>query len=183
MYMRKIIDDEKFRLYCALRREKEKFIKSLDIMRHCEWVIHKKLLDERRKRFYTYIGRGNGKWATIDRYLELLQEGRGVTVIHPRGGYPRPTKNDVDRFVQTVADYGLSGRDSLNEYFINKIKEHFDKSLLYPYDKPEIQWKPVIRHDSKLLENPYKNPYIYNDWTFGSRLSTGFVLIDGVSND
>ena len=69
IYPHTIICRDKLRKYLHFHHERDEFIKGLSKMRHCDWVIHKKLSDERNKVKYLYLARGNGKWATIDKYI------------------------------------------------------------------------------------------------------------------
>lgn len=156
MYPRSIINRDKFRdkfrEFLWAYHEREKFLKSIESMRYCDWVIHKKLLEERGNLVYTIIGRGNGKWATIDRYLDLLLEGKDVVVTQPRGGY----RYDYKRFKEIVTDRDLwlprleTERD---KYINDLLKKHTDDSIRKIFmttTGDNFNWKPIVRHDDHI---------------------------------
>lgn len=81
IYPVRMLDYEKYRKYLNMRKERERILKESRYVCHSTWNIHKKLYNERFKKVYMYIGRGNGHWRTIDRCLDLLESGRDVEVI------------------------------------------------------------------------------------------------------
>lgn len=161
MYPRSIIDRGKLRDYLWAYHEREKFLKSIESSRYCDWVIHKKLLEERGKRVYTIIRRGNGKWATIDRYLDLLLEGKEVVVAR-RKDIPELVKPNK-RFEDVIIDKDLYFSNPVNERFAEEIGEYvhkeFRKRLMSEPIKWEtcnpylMDWGPIVRHDSYIFDN------------------------------
>ena len=74
MYPHTIIYRDKIRKYLHFHQERTEFIRSLSKMRHCDWVIHKKLSAEHTKLACLYFARGNGKWTRIDEFLEFVMK-------------------------------------------------------------------------------------------------------------
>lgn len=74
MYPHNIIHRDKLRKYLHFRQERAEFMRGLSKMRHCDWVIHKKLSGEHDKLTCLYFARGNGKWAHIDEFLAFVMK-------------------------------------------------------------------------------------------------------------
>lgn len=78
MYPWTIVDFKKYRTYLELRKEREKFLKSLCKKRSCDWRIEKKLLDAGGlgDHVYLYLARGQSRQRSMEEYLDLLESGR-----------------------------------------------------------------------------------------------------------
>lgn len=82
IYPFRMLDYVKYRKYLNMRKERERILKETRYVCHSAWNIHRKLYDERFRKVYLYLGRGNGHWRMLDRYLDLLESGRNVEVMN-----------------------------------------------------------------------------------------------------
>lgn len=161
---------DKLRKYLHFRNERAEFEKSLNEMRYCDWVIHKKLSEERGQRACFYAARGNGKWSLIDRYLNLLTEGKDVI-----NAFEKPKQVTKK---EPVLDYDIYNTNSpLAEAFEKYIREQCRtktkkpvRDILSPLNPcyGHYIWEPKIRTDAYAYPNDYaKQFWLYNQMLFG----------------
>ena len=149
MYPNTIICRDKLRKYLHFHHERDEFIKGLSKMRHCDWVIHKKLSDERNKVKYLYLARGNGKWAVVDKYIDFMINGDDMVRRIEKA------KQVIKK--EPVLDHDIVPFDSWNGLRpLNACYGH------------TYNFEPKIRTDAYLYSNDYaRQLLLYNQLMFG----------------
>ena len=111
MYPWTIVDQRKYMQYVKLRKERDKFLKSLKPGWYGEWTIHKKLIDAGGISDTVYIlpARGGGtSFRTMKRINDLFEEGRDVRVVSLRKqDFHKLTRRDVDVVRESIRQYEL----------------------------------------------------------------------------
>lgn len=153
LYPVRTIDYAKYFKYLALRKEREDFLARYTCVCHAEWLIHKKLYQERYGKLYFYMGRGNGKWRTIDKLLDALEEGRDVTVMNARTAFKKPTQLGCYRYLHDPI------MDRVYEEFRRQLITDWTRDYIYP-----LEFKPMVEPDAYVIGNHY----IYNNYLWGN---------------
>ena len=148
----RMIDYQKYMHYITLRKERERFLKEYRNVCHADWLIHKKLYEERSSDVYLYLGRGNGKWRAIDNYLDLLESGRDVTIMNASKAFKKPTQLGCYRYLHDPI------MDRVYEEFRRQLITDWTKDYIYPFE-----FKPMVEPDAYV----YKNNYMYNNFLCG----------------
>ena len=145
IYPFSVIDFLKYREYVKLRKERDKFLKSLREMGHIDWSIDKRLVEAGGlgKTVYILPARGGSSFRTLRRVGKFLEEGRDVQVVTNVKKYePRLTCEDIERYRDLiVADwdlrpysrYALGGHEYMDEFYGKKIGNFETGYLEEPY--------------------------------------------------
>lgn len=111
MYPWTIVDQRKYMQYVKLRKERDKFLKSLKPGWYGEWTIHKKLIEAGGLGDTVYIlpARGSGtSFRTLNRINELFEEGRDVKCVTMRKqDLPKLTLKDIEDGWERIRQYQL----------------------------------------------------------------------------
>jgi hypothetical protein len=160
------IDYKKWFAYCELRSQKDKFLKAIQEMRHCDWAIHKRLKEANR--VYILPARGQSGKSQLELYTSLMNEGRDVTVIRAKD-IPK-----LDRYGWDAWGCALIEQNERAERFGHWVHELYKD---YGMRNLKYDYKPIVR--------PY--PYIIEDesTTFVSDMWLKYnpYLTRGVSED
>lgn len=137
MYPWTIVDQRKYMQYVKLRKERDKFLKSLKPGWYGEWVIHKKLIEAGGLGDTVYIlpARGGGtSFRTLKKINDLLEEGRDVKFVTMRKqDLPKLTCRDVDVIRESIRQYELYSE------LINPWREPLYQQLFKDFD-PQGGW-------------------------------------------
>lgn len=146
MYPWTVMDQRKYILHVKLRKERDKFLKSLKPGWYSEWVIHKKLIEAGGLGDTVYIlpARGRGtSFRTLKRVNELFEEGRDVQpVTLKKYEYPTLSEKDIEMARESIRQYELYSE------LINPWREPLYQQLFkdfYP-ERPCI-YEPIIDID------------------------------------
>ena len=168
MYPWTIVDFKKYCAYLELRKERDKFIKSLSKKRSCDWLIEKKLLDAGGlgDRVYIHLGRRQGKQRFIEEYLKHVEAGRDVKVMNARDIFVKPVSW---RYVILDKDL-LESEHWLNERLNAEVQKCLYKEIckrsvtdwtnnyLDPVYKTE--WEPIVSPDAYIFSPKYGYDYV-----------------------
>jgi hypothetical protein len=168
MYPLKVIDFEKYCTYLELRKEREKFIKSLSNKRSCDWLIEKKLLDAGGlgDHVYLYLARGQNRQRSMEEYLRHVEAGRDVTIVNAKDAFVKPfTRRDViiDKDL-LEAEHWFNERlnaevqKCLYEEICKRSVTDWTNNYLDPVYKTE--WKPIIAPDAYIYHPKYGYDYV-----------------------
>lgn len=163
-----IIDYKKYHTYLELRKEREKFLKSLDEMRSCDWIIEKKLLEAGGlgKTVYIYPARGGGQNASIERYLELIESGREVKFVRASDICKKPARSygPYDSDLWDHLDSVVTQKKIYEELCRQEFQKSIDKLL---HKELETETLKV-----KTLDDDVHNFRLFNDWyIYGATLN------------
>jgi hypothetical protein len=146
IYPFSVIDFLKYREYVKLRKERDKFLKSLREMSHIDWSIDKRLVEAGGlgKTVYILPARGGSSFQTLRRVEELTEEGRDVQFVTTLKKYePKLTRDDVGRFKKSIVTdwdlcpiswYALGGHEFMDELYGKKIDSFETRYLQEPYE-------------------------------------------------
>jgi ribosomal protein L34E len=166
-----VIDYQKYRTYLELRKERDKFLKSLHEMRNCDWVIEKKLLDAGGlgKTVYIYPARGGGRNTSIERYLELIESGRDVKIMRASDICKKPNRS--------YGPYDSDLWDHLDSVVTQKLYEELCHQELQK-DIERLFRNELETPKIKTLDDDVHNHRLFNDWyIYGNRINDGFITI------
>lgn len=94
-----IIDFRKYCLYLEMRKERDKFLKSIREMNYQDWLIEKKLIEAGGlgKTVYVLPARGGGPNVSLSTLKKYYEEGRDIQVVTLRKyDWPKITARDVE---------------------------------------------------------------------------------------
>ena len=159
------IDFRKYQLYLEMRKQRDKFLKSLREKRHGDWLIEKKLLEGGGlgDTVYIYPARANGKvYTQLKLYKELLAKGKNVEFVTFKKPEPKPHSKNIERLKELVSDPDMLLSDRADRYFAELIGEHihaeFRQHLLTnnPYLDPvyHFDYKPIVKPDAYVFNTP-----------------------------
>lgn len=183
MYPWTVVDFNKYRTYIALRKEREKFLKSLREKRSSEWLIEKKLLDAGGlcDKVYIHLGRGQGKQRFMEEYLKHVKAGRDVVVMNARDVFVKPVS-----WRNVILDKDVIESERwLNERLNAELQKCFYKEIckravtdrtsnyLDPVYKTE--WEPIVRPDAYIYSPKYGYDYVFRPQI----LYSGFKVVEG----
>lgn len=157
----------KYSTYAKLRKERDKFLKSLREMTYLDWSIDKKLVEAGGigKTVYILPARGGGSnlsHRTIKRYFE---EGRDVQFVTLKKQEPKICRDDIARIRDVVIDWDLCydrERQAIYEELHKQIDEMIARKLRNDYIESLIRgqrWITSASFDSYIF-----NPKTYTDW-------------------
>lgn len=157
-----IVDFRKYQQYLEMRKERDKFLKSLREMSYIDWKIDKTLIEAGGlgKTVYILPARGGGtSFRTLQKINDFLEEGREVKVFKPA-----KISKDIIEF-----DSWKDIRDALCGYLDECIYEEFRKQLIQEYI---ATLDPVYKSEFKI--NTWPDAYAYN--TYGGYLNQWRLL-------
>ena len=160
-----LIDYKAWFAYCELRSQKDKFLKAVREMRHCDWAIHKKLKEANR--VYILPARGQCKTSQLELYTSLMNEGRDVTVIRAKD-IPK-----MDRYGWDAWGCALIEQNQRAENF-----GHWVHEMYKDYNMREVKYKPMIIPGSYIIED---ETIVFDSWN--NCLKHSPWLTGGVSED
>lgn len=164
LYPANILYRQSFYKFMDWCEQRDKYTKSLDDMRYCDWVIHKKLGAVKHfDKTYIIQGRGNGKSLF---YHECVDEEDPKHITFTRiKDNPKPDRTDIDTIKAAIIDRDIYCPDLINEKLAEEIGEYvheaFRRRLLEEDRKTYIttsnpyDWKPIIRPDGYVLDTKY----------------------------
>ena len=90
-----IIDYENHRVYLELRKERDKFLKSLTEMSYYDYLIDRRLVEAGGlgKTVYICPARGGGRSTSIKRIVELMESGRDVKFVRASDICKKPSRS------------------------------------------------------------------------------------------
>lgn len=98
----------KYATYLKLRKERDKFLKSLREVRYCDWLIDKKLVEAGGlgKTVYILPARGGGSSLSYRTLKKYYEDGRDVEVVTLRKyDYPKLSDKDVEMVRKATQDF------------------------------------------------------------------------------
>ena len=158
-----IIDYKKYCTYLELRKEREKFLKSLNEMRSCDWIIEKKLLDAGGlgKTVYIYPARGGGRNTSIERYLELIESGREVKLVRASDICKKPARN--------YGPYDSDLWDHLDSAFTQKL---CDECIRKDMVEQLRLYVDLFKPKNKIVMDSWNvNPFLTDWYQYGATLN------------
>lgn len=148
--------------YVKLRKERDKFLKSLKPGWYSEWLIHKKLIEAGGLGDTVYIlpARGSGtSFRTLKRINELLEEGRDVQpVTLKKYEWPALSEKDAEKIREHI-QLDLAQRSLIAEqhWIYQELMKDFSPK---DQERNEI-WISSIRPDSYVYDwRKFYGPYI-----------------------
>lgn len=181
-----MIDFRKYQLYLEMRKQRDKFLKSLREMRYCDWLIDKKLTEAGGfgKTVYILPARGgNSRHLALAKYHESMS--REVRFIRPNRD-STVTRRDVSLDLKRHASMDIDSQ--LARAMGECIQEQFGKHLVHKY---ETEFLPQIyKPDYKINVRP--DAYIYDNKTYADYAMrtlllrpyiNPFVIKEGESNE
>lgn len=165
---------------------RDAFTKSLEEMRYCDWVIHKKL-GEANGLMGCYIvpARGAGKSLFYHECIDADDENSKHITFTRTKDNPKPDRTDIDMIKAAIIDRDIYCPDPINKKLAEEIGEYvheaFRRRLLEEDRKTYIttsnpyDWKPVVRPDAYVLGT--KVPYIL-DPLWAMRPDGSFKLLE-----
>ena len=167
-----IIDYEKYRTYLELRKEREKFVKSLNEMNNHDWVIDKKLIEAGGlgKSVYIYPARGGGRNTSIERIMELIESGMDVKIVRANDICKKPNRSygPYDSDLWDHLDDAVIQQTLYKEICRQEIQKNTDRLLQKSLDELKI----------KALDDDVHSHRLFNDWyIYGTRLNDAFITV------
>lgn len=160
------IDFRKYAEYIKLRKERDKFLKSLREMTYLDWLIDKKLVEAGGigKTVYILPARGGGSnvsFRTLEKYFE---EGRDVQFVTLKKPKTTLDKTDLVKIKDIVTDWDLccnreqyATYEELHKQIDEMIAQKLRKDMLEDYVYK--QWITSASFDSYIF-----SPKTYTDW-------------------
>jgi hypothetical protein len=164
MYPWTIVDQRKYIQYVKLRKERDKFLKSIKPGWYCEWVIHKKLIEAGGIGDAVYIlpARGGGtSFRTLKRVNDLLEEGRDVKcVTRPKQEPFKLTPKDIDMVRESIRQHELYAelinpwREPLyqqlfKDFYPERPYSYEPSWTIDPYGRLRIREISLVRKDDR----------------------------------
>lgn len=163
-----IIDFRKYQSYLELRKQRDKFLKSLKPGWYVDWLIQKKALEAGGVGDTIYIlpARGGSKFP-YERIEKYIEEGRDVQVVTSRKQEPKVTRKDVDWFLELLLDRDRDlycpdpYKDALALYlYASYTRKEPTKSIRITSANPYQRWWPGYGWMPDLLNCRYEwEPY------------------------
>lgn len=139
-----IVDFRKYQQYLEMRKERDKFLKSLREMSYLDWLIDKKLVEAGGlgKTIYILPARGGGtSFRTLQKINDFLEEGRDVRVFKPA-----KISKDIIEF-----DSWKDIHDAICSYLDERVYEELRKQLIQEYI---ATLDPVYKSEFKINTAP-----------------------------
>lgn len=154
------IEYDNYRTFLELRKERDKFLKSLTKVRYCDYIVDRKLVEAGGvgKAVYIYPARGSGRNTSINRVVELIESGRDVKFVRASDICTKPNRS-----------YGPYDSD---------LWDHLDyavtQKLIYQSITKDTSIKFKVLKNDRLYDNPfltywYRYGAVLNDWAMIER--------------
>lgn len=154
-----IIDFRRYQSYLELRKERDKFLKSLKPGWYVDWLIQKKAIEAGGVGDTIYIlpVRGGSKFP-YDRIEKYIEEGRDVQFVHMARGNGK--WRTVDRYLEEkellLEKLDLYGR--FGGYINDQLLQQLRADLTVDKAREKL-WSTSVRPDSYIFDNK-----TYADW-------------------
>ena len=158
-----IIDFRKYCLYLEMRKERDKFLKSIREMTYQDWLIEKKLIEAGGlgRTVYVLPARGGGtSLRTLKKINDYIEEGRNVKVVTlKKYDWPSLSSKDIEALQASIREFELYSqlvrlqRDSYYEMFKDFYpKEPYTLDPCYsvdPYGNYRLREVSLVRREDK----------------------------------
>lgn len=158
-----IIDPCKHQLYLSLRKERDKFLKSIRETSYCDWKIEKTLTEAGGLGRTVYIlpARGGGNRWFQETFEKHLEEGRDVEPVTLRKyEAPKLSSKDIEQLRELAFDF--NEWDKRREKFLDSIIQ----TAVKRDPKKDTIWISTARPDS----------YIFDHRTYGDSFFRGHLM-------
>ena len=162
----------KYATYIKLRKERDKFLKSLREMNYREWLIDKKLTEAGGlgKTVYIHVGRGNGKTHRIlEQIAELEAMGKEVHVVTLNKPEPKLRMDDIEKIKETILDWDLycnrenqAMNETVDKYIHEQIMRRFSEDIVKQWAN-EKRWITTVCPDSYIFDHKTYADYAMRD--------------------
>lgn len=147
----------KYATYLKLRKERDKFLKSLREVRYCDWLIDKKLVEAGGlgKTVYILPARGGGtSFRTLKKINDFIEEGRDVEVVTLRKhDYPKLSRKDIETIRESIQQF---------ELYSQMVKPWRDPHLHGLFNDFELPGTKLSVLDQSIFNRTYLGKWVYN---------------------